>query len=104
MRQQVERVVIAGQRQPVAIAHQRLVESDVGGRQRLPVAFQPVDRGIHPRLAVDEADAPVAECGQMRRRREAARDLARQDRNVLARLGIAVEQHRRHILQRLRQA
>ncbi len=74
------------------------VKGDVGGGQRLLVALEPVHRRIHPRLAVDEADAPVAEAGQMRRRREASGDLAGHDRHVLARLGIAVQQHGRDAL------
>ena len=51
---------VAGQRLPVAFAHEVGIEGQVGGRERLAIAAEAMARGFHARFAVDVADAAVA--------------------------------------------
>ena len=94
---QRQRRLEAGARHPVAVAHQRRVEGQVGGGQRAAVALEPVLGGLHPGLAVDEADAGVAHRDQMLGGRMAAADLAGHDGGQAVALVMAVQQHHRQL-------
>ena len=93
---------VAGQRLPVALAHEVRVEGQVGGRERLAIAAEAMARGFHARFAVDVADAAMAGADEEVGRRVAAGRLARHDRGQGGVRHVAIQEHGRQRRRRRR--